>query len=79
MRVAGIFTRIRPHTTKKGAPMGFATIEDTRGVIDLVIFPRPWKKYHDLIDFNNIVMITGKVDAQGADAKILVDHISTEL
>jgi len=79
VRVAGIFTRIRPHTTKKGVPMGFATIEDTRGVIDLVIFPRPWKKFQDLIDFNNIVMITGKVDAQGADAKILVDHIGTEL
>ncbi|MBE9524856.1 MAG: DNA polymerase III subunit alpha [Chloroflexi bacterium] len=79
VRVAGIITRIRPHTTKKGAPMGFATIEDTRGVIELVIFPRTWKKYLDLIDFNNIVMITGKVDAQGADAKILVDHISTEL
>jgi len=79
VRVAGIITRIRPHTTKKGAPMGFATIEDTRGVIELVIFPRTWKKYIDLIDFNKIVMVTGKVDAQGADAKVLVDHISTEL
>ncbi len=79
VRVAGIITRIRPHTTKKGAPMGFATIEDTRGVIELVIFPRMWKKYIDLIDFNKIVMVTGKVDAQGADAKVLVDHISTEL
>ncbi len=79
VRVAGLIARIRPHTTKKGDPMGFVAIEDVQGVIDLVIFPRTWEKYRDLIDFDAIVMVDGKVDAQGAEPKILVDHISTEL
>ena len=44
VRVAGLITRIRPHTTKKGDPMAFATIEDFQGVIELVIFPRTYTK-----------------------------------
>ncbi len=79
VRVAGLISRIRPHTTKKGAPMGFVTLEDVQGMIDLVVFPRTWEKYRDLIDFDAIVMVDGKVDAQGAEPKILVDHFSTEL
>jgi DNA polymerase-3 subunit alpha len=79
VRVAGLIARIRPHTTKKGDPMGFVSLEDVQGNIDLVVFPRTWEKYRDLIDFDNIVMVDGKVDAQGAEPKILVDHISTEL
>jgi len=79
VRVAGLITRIRPHTTKKGAPMAFATIEDFQGVIELVIFPRTYTKYQDLIYWDNIIMVDGKVDSRGAEPKVLVDHITTEL
>ena len=79
VRVAGLVTRIRPHTTKKGDAMAFATIEDFQGTIDLVIFPRTYAKYQELIQCDNIVMVDGKVDAHGAEPKVLVDHITTEL
>ena len=79
VRVAGIISRIRPHTTKKGKPMGFVTIEDVQGNIDLVVFPRTWQKYQDVIDFDKIVLVDGTVDSQRGEPKILVDKISTEL
>jgi DNA polymerase III subunit alpha len=79
VRVAGLITRIRPHTTKKGAAMAFATIEDFQGVIDLVVFPRTLTKYQELIQFDNIVMIDGKVDTYGAESKVLVEHVTMEL
>ena len=79
VRVAGLITRIRPHTTKKGDPMAFVTIEDIQGTIELVIFPRTYAKYQELIQWDNIVMVDGKVDARGAEPKVLVDHITTEL
>jgi DNA polymerase-3 subunit alpha len=79
VRVAGLITRIRPHTTKKGDSMAFATIEDFQGVIELVIFPRTYTKYQDLIYWDNIIMVDGKVDSRGAEPKVLVDHITTEL
>ncbi len=79
VRVAGLITRIRPHTTKKGDAMAFATIEDFQGTIDLVVFPRTLTKYQELLVWDNIVMVDGKVDTFGSEAKILVEHVTTEL
>jgi DNA polymerase-3 subunit alpha len=79
VRVAGLITRIRPHTTKKGAPMAFVTLEDLQGNIDLVIFPRTWQKVEEFVQWDAIVMVDGKVDTYGAEPKVLVDKITTEL
>ena len=79
VRVAGLITRIRPHTTKKGDPMAFVTLEDLQGNIDLVIFPRTWKQVQSFVDFDAIVMVDGRLDTYGAEPKVLVDKITTEL
>jgi DNA polymerase-3 subunit alpha len=79
VRVAGLITRIRPHTTKKGDPMAFVTLEDLQGNLDLVIFPRTWKEVEELVQWDAIVMVDGKVDTYGAEPKILVDKITTNL
>ena len=79
VRVAGLITHIRPHTTKKGDAMAFASIEDFQGAIDLVIFPRTYSKYQQIIRWDNIIMVDGKVDNRGAEPKVLVDHVTTEL
>ena len=78
VRVAGIITRIRHHQSKAGKPMAFATIEDLQGTIELVIFPRTWNRVSELVDYDKIVMVDGRVDADGAEPKILVDNITTE-
>ena len=79
VRVAGLITRIRPHTTKKGDPMGFVTIEDFQGYIELVVFPRTWTRYQEMFQWDNIIMVDGKVDARGAEPKVLVDSVTMEL
>ena len=79
VRVAGLITRMRPHTTKKGEPMGFVTLEDLQGNIDLVVFPRTWAKYQELFDWDAIIMVEGRVDTYGAEPKILVESVTTEL
>ncbi len=79
VRVAGVVSRIRPHTTKKGQPMAFVTLEDMQGNIDLVVFPRTWSKYQEVIDFDKIVLVDGKVDASRGEPKILVDKVTTEM
>ena len=38
--VAGMVARFRRHQTKDGKPMGFATLEDIQGNIELVLFPQ---------------------------------------
>jgi len=71
-------TTIRPHSTKTGKAMGFATAEDLQGALDLVIFPSTWNEVKDWLQTDQIVVIKGKVDAQGGKPKILVDVLSRD-
>jgi len=77
--MAGVVTNVRPHQTKKGDPMGFVSVEDLQGHLELVVFPRAWKEISSWVAVEQIVFIKGKVDAKGSgSAKILVDSLSRE-
>jgi DNA polymerase-3 subunit alpha len=78
VRVAGLINSIRPYQTKAGKPMGFVTLEDIQGVIDLVMFPRTWKQYAEMLAIGEIIIVEGKVDANSSPPKILVDSLQTE-
>ena len=78
VRVAGLVNRIRYHNTKKGDEMAFVGLEDTEGIVDIVIFPRTWAESRDIVQYDKVVFISGKVDAQSGEPKILADKISTE-
>ena len=74
--VAGTMTNMRPIQTKNGDQMGFCTLEDMHGDMDLVVFPKPWEKYRDLILIDSIVSVEGRVDMQReGEPKILVSKI----
>jgi DNA polymerase-3 subunit alpha len=79
VRVAGMVTRVRPHLTKTGKNMGFVTLEDVQGNIELVVFPRTWEQYWQTLEVDSIVLVDGKVDAQSGDPKVLVDTVTTDL
>jgi DNA polymerase III subunit alpha len=73
--VAGMVTKFRPHVTKDGKAMGFATIEDLQGTIELILFPRTWDACSDKIRPDAVVLVTGKPDIGTGDPKVLVDKL----
>ena len=73
--VAGMVTRFRQHQTKTGKAMGFVTLEDIQGPVELVIFPRTWDQFGKLIVPDAVLIAEGKVDAAGGDPKILVERL----
>jgi DNA polymerase-3 subunit alpha len=79
VRVAGLVTAVRPYTTKTNKPMGFVTLEDIQGNIELVLFPKTWQKIHEQLKVGQIVIVEGKVDTGSTPPKILVDEIRTEI
>jgi|YNPNPStandDraft_1061719.scaffolds.fasta_scaffold00308_8 DNA polymerase-3 subunit alpha len=76
--VAGMVTRFRQHQTKTGKAMGFVTLEDMQGNIELVLFPRVWEQYHHLIEPDVVLTVEGSVDAENGDVKVLVDRVIVE-
>jgi DNA polymerase-3 subunit alpha len=78
VRVAGEISQIRPYQTRNGKAMGFVTLEDLQGQIELVIFSRVWKDAVRWLEQDAIVVAEGKVDRERGSPKILVDKISED-
>ena len=79
VRVAGLVTAVRPYMTKTNKPMGFVTMEDVQGNIELVLFPKTWQKTHEILKVGQIIIVEGKADTGSTPPKILVDEIRTEI
>ncbi|MEW5942095.1 MAG: DNA polymerase III subunit alpha, partial [Chloroflexota bacterium] len=79
VRVAGVVESIRPFVTKAGKPMGFVTLEDIQGNLELVLFPKTWERLQNTISVGEIVLAEGKVDATNTPPKILVDNIRKDI
>ena len=72
----GVVIATRQHFTKSGQKMAFATIEDMLGPIDVVLFPKVYDKYKDLLQEEAIVAIKGKMSMrEGQTPSVTVDHI----
>src|SRR5215510_5189654 len=79
VRVAGLVTSVRPYMTKTNKPMGFVSIEDIQGSIELVLFPKTWDKYREQMTVGQVIIVEGKTDTGSTPPKILVDTIRTEI
>jgi DNA polymerase-3 subunit alpha len=79
VRVAGMVTVVKPYSTKAGKPMGFVTIEDIQGTIELVLFTRTWERYKEQLKDGQVIIVEGKVDTTNTPPKVLADIIRTEI
>ena len=77
--VAGEVTHVRPYQTRSGKSMGFVSLEDLQGTIELVVFHRVWSAVSAWVEPGQIVVVKGKVDSGRGDPKILVDEITREI
>ena len=77
--VAGEICAIRPYLTRAGKEMGFLSLEDLQGTVELVVFPRLWGKISSDIELNQIVVVEGRVDGNRGEPKLLVDDINHDL
>lgn len=74
--MGGILTALRPKATKKGAMMGFITLEDLTGQIECLLFPRIFERYSKLLGLDMPVLLTGHLSVrEEEDTKLLVDVV----
>lgn len=74
--VAGMVTRFRNHQTKKGDWMGFFTLEDIQGTVDVTAFPRVWEQCAALVTPDRVLLVEGKLENENGEPKILADRVS---
>ncbi len=77
VEMAGILTEVKGKATKKGAYMGFITLEDLTGQIECLVFPKVFERYQGLLAADDVVVLQGKLSIREEEApKLLVDRVT---
>ncbi len=77
VRVAGIITKARRSTTKKGDTMCFLTVEDYTHSLEVIVFPKVFYDHMNELLPESMVVVTGRVDASETGTKLLADEITS--
>ncbi len=75
VRIGGMISSFKPHRTKKGDLMGFVTIEDLNGNVEVVVFPSTYAKCSDLLAVDEPVLVQGNASVEEKGVKILAEEI----
>ena len=74
----GVITMVKPVVTKSGQKMAIATIEDMLGTFDIVLFPKVYDKFKEVLQEESIVAIKGKVSVRdGLSTSINVEFMES--
>ena len=74
--VGGIITSSSKKITRNNEMMAFINVEDLYGDIEVIVFPRTFNKFRNLIDDDNLITVTGRVSIREDEPpKILCESI----
>lgn len=74
--IGGIIIKRQNKTTKNNKSMAFLTIEDMFGDIDIIVFPKTFERYKNIINEDNIIIIYGVLSIQeDENIKIIANKI----
>jgi DNA polymerase-3 subunit alpha len=62
VKLCGILTVIKTVTTKKGERMAYVQLEDSQGLLEVIVFPDLFRSASDLLAPERVVRVTGVVD-----------------
>ena len=75
VRIGGTISSSKVIRTRKEELMGFATVEDLNGTVEVVIFPSIYASCADLLSSDTPVLVQGQAQVEENGVKILADAI----
>ncbi|RNC67378.1 MAG: DNA polymerase III subunit alpha [Desulfuromonadales bacterium] len=76
VKLCGIVVGLKESITKKGDRMGFATVEDLLGSVEVVVFPETFAKCSELLKSDDPLIITGTIDQGEKSTKIMANDVA---
>ena len=76
LTLVGVITKVHAIRTKRGDNMGFFTLSDRVGLVEVSLSPRVWEKYRPLVERDRCVTVRGRLDRDGDQGKFVVDLVS---
>jgi len=75
VKIGAYLTSLKTIRTKKGETMAFASISDSSGEMEAVIFPNYYKKYMDKLNSEKIILFSGKVEKRQQQTQLIVHAV----
>ena len=73
--LCGLVTALREINTKNGNRMGFVTIEDVEGSIEVTVFPELFRQTAAHLRGGSPILVRGKVEGTATARKLLADDV----
>ena len=78
VKIMGIINGITRKQTKTGDTMAFVTVEDVHGSVEVVVFPKLFTKYSNILYNGNVLMLGGRLSVKEEESpKIILDFAET--
>ena len=74
--MAGLVVARRDLFTKNKDRMSFISMEDETGHFEVIVFPKTYTAYHDLLDDYSALLVAGTLDLREEEPKLLADQIA---
>lgn len=75
-RVGGMITNRTIRPTKTNQMMAFITLEDLQNTLEVIVFPKTYEKYRNLLEIDRKVLVEGHVSAgTETQAKLICEKI----
>ncbi len=73
--VAGIIEECKPILTKKGDKMAFVKLSDFSDSLEVVVFPKTFAEFADLLQTEKCLLIKGKISKRNEETSLIADSI----
>ena len=77
LTIGGLVASLRAFMTRKGQMMGAVTLEDPPGAIEVICFPRVWRRIATDLNNDQVVLASGRIEGDDAAPRMLADNIFT--
>jgi error-prone DNA polymerase len=77
INLAGVYITRKETRTHKRDPMEFLTLEDETDIYECVLFPEAFRQYGDLLNWEKLFLVRGKVEKAFGVYSITVEKLSS--
>ncbi|MCR5544644.1 MAG: DNA polymerase III subunit alpha [Eubacterium sp.] len=73
--IGGMIETVSNKITRRGDNMAFVTLEDLYGTVEVIVFPKTYEKYRQLLEENEAVLVKGRAQVSERESKIIASEI----
>ena len=73
--VGGLVSNVTVKLTKTNQNMAFVTLEDLYGTVEVILFPRDYQKYRDLLVMDTGVYVRGRASVSEENGKLVAETV----